>query len=351
MYGHPPLRSTVGGMLTCFYSAKHLHSPEQQLTSMAGSFGYVAPEVLKKQGHGKAVDIWSTGIITYVLLCGYSPFRADNTKALIEENTAAKIEFQTRYWNKISDQAKDFIRRLTALDPNDRPTAQEALKDPWLTAEVPVVPEGEEEHDLRIGLREHFSARGKWKSAVHSVRAAHRFSSRTSTKSSGGWMEGESEGEPRSDHGPGENANVTVTAPEDDQEKAESSEPSEAHALKGEEDASSSSPEPEPTPPVQDHAHHEPKALQPPAILVDEPQSTLTPEQQRADEEARKEREECKMPGSFHWHEEERASKPQNDQPTDGAAQTQKQESGDSKEAKHHHHGHWADLLKKLRLS
>jgi calcium/calmodulin-dependent protein kinase I len=42
-------------------SAKHLHSPEEQLHSLAGSFGYVAPEVLNKQGHGKAVDIWSTG--------------------------------------------------------------------------------------------------------------------------------------------------------------------------------------------------------------------------------------------------------------------------------------------------
>lgn len=42
-------------------SAKHLHNPEEQLHSLAGSFGYVAPEVLNKTGHGKAVDIWSTG--------------------------------------------------------------------------------------------------------------------------------------------------------------------------------------------------------------------------------------------------------------------------------------------------
>jgi serine/threonine protein kinase len=48
--------------LTCrFLSAKHLHSPDEQLHSLAGSFGYVAPEVLNKVGHGKAVDIWSTG--------------------------------------------------------------------------------------------------------------------------------------------------------------------------------------------------------------------------------------------------------------------------------------------------
>lgn len=43
------------------FSAKHLHSADEQLHSLAGSFGYVAPEVLLKQGHGKPVDIWSTG--------------------------------------------------------------------------------------------------------------------------------------------------------------------------------------------------------------------------------------------------------------------------------------------------
>ncbi|KAF9451476.1 Pkinase-domain-containing protein, partial [Macrolepiota fuliginosa MF-IS2] len=173
-----------------FGIAKHLHSSEELLTSMAGSFGYVAPEVLKKSGHGKPVDIWSTGIITYVLLCGYSPFRSDNTKALIQENSEAKIEFQTRYWKKISDQAKDFIRRLAAADPNDRPTAAEALKDPWLVGEAPAAAEGQE-YDLRVGLREHFDARGKWRSAISGLRAAHRFASRSSTKSSGGWMEDE----------------------------------------------------------------------------------------------------------------------------------------------------------------
>lgn len=166
---------------------------------MAGSFGYVAPEVLKKVGHGKPVDIWSTGIITYVLLSGYSPFRADNTKTLIQENTAAKIDFQARYWNKVSDQAKKFIRRLAAADPQDRPTAQEALHDPWMTLEG--VEEGAEEHDLSVGLKENFDPKGKWRSAIHGLTAIHRFGSgsRSSTRSSGGWMEDATEGEEKRD--------------------------------------------------------------------------------------------------------------------------------------------------------
>ena len=112
-------------------SAKHLHSPEEQLHSLAGSFGYVAPEVLNKKGHGKAVDIWSTGcvahaaprtsclilallrrIITYVMLCGYSPFRSDDMKELIRETTAAKIEFHERYWGNVSAEGAASLRLM-----------------------------------------------------------------------------------------------------------------------------------------------------------------------------------------------------------------------------------------------
>src|SRR2546421_6297672 len=52
---------------------------------ISGSFGYAAPEVMLKQGHGKAVDMWSMGVITYTLLCGYSPFRSENLTDLIDE--------------------------------------------------------------------------------------------------------------------------------------------------------------------------------------------------------------------------------------------------------------------------
>lgn len=89
--------------------------------SLAGSVGYVAPEVLLNEGHGKAVDTWSTGsvlflhhhsywaqitvrIITYVLLCGYSPFRSEDTKTLIRETTEAKIEFHEKYWKNVSKE-------------------------------------------------------------------------------------------------------------------------------------------------------------------------------------------------------------------------------------------------------
>ena len=61
-------------------------------------------------------------------------FRADNTTALAQQIADSRIEFQSPYWDPVSDQAKSFIRHLAAVDPLHRPTAQEALRDPWLTS-------------------------------------------------------------------------------------------------------------------------------------------------------------------------------------------------------------------------
>ncbi|KAG5719359.1 Calcium/calmodulin-dependent protein kinase [Termitomyces sp. T112] len=174
-----------------FGIAKHLHSPDEQLHNLAGSLGYVAPEVLNMEGHGKPVDVWSTGIITYVMLCGYTPFRSDDVKILKRETAEANIEFQDRYWKNISQQAKDFIKKLLHPDPAKRPTAAQAAKDPWLTS---FRPEGE--HDISSGLREHFDPRARWKAAIASARVLHRFNSiasRTSTSNSSGWMDSDDE--------------------------------------------------------------------------------------------------------------------------------------------------------------
>ncbi|OSX67884.1 hypothetical protein POSPLADRAFT_1072602 [Postia placenta MAD-698-R-SB12] len=233
-----------------FGIAKHLHTPGEQLTSLAGSFGYVAPEVLNKTGHGKAVDIWSTGIITYVLLCGYSPFRSDDTAELIRETTEAQVEFHERYWSN------GFVRTLLNPDPAKRPTAAQALKHhvrpispsprptrtprspsipsltpaQWLTEHTPST-----EHDLS-GLREQFSPRARWKAAINGTIALHRLGTRasgasaaTTSTSSGGWktaldsdeddedeLAGAGDGDgvrPHVPPGPGANAHVLVTPP------------------------------------------------------------------------------------------------------------------------------------------
>jgi calcium/calmodulin-dependent protein kinase I len=168
-----------------FGIAKHLQSADEQLHSLAGSFGYVAPEVLLKKGHGKPVDIWSTGVITYVLLCGYTPFRSDDLDVLIKETAAAQIEFQDRYWKNVSLEAKKFIRSLLNPNSSERPTVAQVLASPWLTTHEPSV-----EHDLSAGLRDHFDPRARWRSAIASARAIHRLQRfATQSSKSSGWQD------------------------------------------------------------------------------------------------------------------------------------------------------------------
>jgi calcium/calmodulin-dependent protein kinase I len=147
-----------------------LDSPTEVLTTMAGSFGYAAPEVMLKQGHGKAVDMWSMGVITYTLLCGYSPFRSENLADLVEECRSGRIIFHERYWKDVSKDAKDFIMSLLQAEPQRRVTSAEAVKHPWLKGE------SASDHDLLPEIRSYL-AKAKLKRGIELVRLANRIES------------------------------------------------------------------------------------------------------------------------------------------------------------------------------
>ncbi|GAB5588112.1 Calmodulin-dependent protein kinase cmk2 [Umbelopsis nana] len=163
-----------------FGIAKHLTDESTVLTTVCGSPGYVAPEVLLRKGYGKPVDLWSLG------LCGYQPFRADDRTELLDEIIHARYEFHDRYWNNVSMEARNFIKQLLTIDPSKRLTATEALKHPWMTTDAAL------DEDLLEQVRENFNPRRKFKSAVRSVQAlqrmrtgatAHRLSIQLSEKS------------------------------------------------------------------------------------------------------------------------------------------------------------------------
>lgn len=154
-------------VLADFGIAKMLDSPNEVLTTMAGSFGYAAPEVMLKQGHGKAVDMWSLGVITYTLLCGYSPFRSENLNDLVDECRNGRIIFHERYWRDVSQDAKDFILKLLQPDPHRRATSAEALKHIWLEGETA------SDHDLLPEIRK-LIAKARLKRAIDLVRLANR---------------------------------------------------------------------------------------------------------------------------------------------------------------------------------
>mmetsp|Transcript_13575 Transcript_13575/g.20464 ORF Transcript_13575/g.20464 Transcript_13575/m.20464 type:complete len:345 (+) Transcript_13575:68-1102(+) len=107
---------------------------ESYVTStLCGTPMYVAPEILKGKTnpYGPKVDIWAVGVIAYILLAGYPPFFDNDLAKLYRQIIDVDFEFDDEYWGDISDEATDFIDTLLVADPEDRPTASEALKHPW----------------------------------------------------------------------------------------------------------------------------------------------------------------------------------------------------------------------------
>ncbi|EGS19152.1 calcium/calmodulin-dependent protein kinase-like protein [Thermochaetoides thermophila DSM 1495] len=154
-------------VLADFGIAKMLGHKDELLTTMAGSLGYAAPEVMMRQAHGKPVDMWSMGIITYVLLCGYSPFRSENLQDLIDECNACNVVFHERYWRDVSDDAKDFILKLLRPRPEDRWTSEQALRHPWLTGK------SASDHNLLPEIRAYL-ARARLRRGIEMVKLANR---------------------------------------------------------------------------------------------------------------------------------------------------------------------------------
>ena len=107
------------------------------MRTMVGTPAYVAPEVLASRGSGgytPAVDLWSLGVITYVMLCGFQPFDASDTDTLFRRIRAGAYDFPEPYWTPVSPLAKDFVRALMTVDPAARLTAVQALHHPWILA-------------------------------------------------------------------------------------------------------------------------------------------------------------------------------------------------------------------------
>ncbi|XP_073842204.1 calcium/calmodulin-dependent protein kinase I [Musca autumnalis] len=103
------------------------------MATACGTPGYVAPEVLAQRPYGKAVDIWSIGVISYILLCGYPPFYDENDANLFAQILKGEFEFDSPYWDDISDSAKDFIRHLMCVSVEKRYTCKQALAHPWIS--------------------------------------------------------------------------------------------------------------------------------------------------------------------------------------------------------------------------
>ncbi|KAL5962324.1 Calcium/calmodulin-dependent protein kinase type 1 [Taenia solium] len=147
------------------FGLSRIDGSEGSLSTACGTPGYVAPEVLSaqagKKGYGKEVDCWAIGVITYILLCGYPPFYDESDQELFRQIQKAHYEFDSPYWDEISDSAKSFIRSLLQKDPAQRASCTEALAHPWIAQNAA--------RDVNIyahvseNIRRNFLVRQRWK--------------------------------------------------------------------------------------------------------------------------------------------------------------------------------------------
>ena len=95
-------------------------------------FRYVAPEILKNHPHDESSDLWSVGVILYVLMVGYPPFMEDNQKLLFRKIRMGEYQFYEEDWSGVSMQVQDLIQKLLVVDPSERWTAEQALRHEWI---------------------------------------------------------------------------------------------------------------------------------------------------------------------------------------------------------------------------
>ncbi|RDX78881.1 hypothetical protein CR513_40772, partial [Mucuna pruriens] len=107
------------------------YKPGESFCDVVGSPYYVAPEVLRKH-YGPESDVWSAGVILYILLSGVPPFWAETEPGIFRQILIGKIDFQSEPWPSISDSAKDLIRKMLDQNPKTRLTAHEVLRHPWI---------------------------------------------------------------------------------------------------------------------------------------------------------------------------------------------------------------------------
>ncbi|KAL1290547.1 CDPK-related kinase 5 [Arachis ipaensis] len=105
--------------------------PDERLNDIVGSAYYVAPEVLHRS-YSTEADVWSIGVIAYILLCGSRPFWARTESGIFRAVLKADPSFDEAPWPSLSTEAKDFVKRLLNKDPRKRISASQALSHPWI---------------------------------------------------------------------------------------------------------------------------------------------------------------------------------------------------------------------------
>lgn len=103
----------------------------RRMSGVVGTPYYVAPEVLMGREYGEKVDVWSCGVILYIMLSGTPPFYGDSAAEIFEAVIRGNLRFPSRIFRNVSPAAKDLLRKMICRDPSNRISAEQALRHPW----------------------------------------------------------------------------------------------------------------------------------------------------------------------------------------------------------------------------
>ena len=115
--------------LSDFSSARSFNS-KKKLTKKIGTSYFIAPEVLNRNYNEKC-DVWSIGVLLFILLCGKPPFWGESDKEIIEKVKTNAIDYREEEWKNVSEMGKEFVKLLLTVKPSNRPSASEALSNEW----------------------------------------------------------------------------------------------------------------------------------------------------------------------------------------------------------------------------
>ncbi|KAE8282402.1 Death-associated protein kinase 2 [Larimichthys crocea] len=156
-----------------FGLAHHFHQGEEY-RSTSGTPQYIAPEVINCDPLSTAADMWSIGVITYILLSGLSPFQDDTNEGTLRNIIAMNYEFDEQCFSMTSSMAKDFIQKLLVKDPNERMTAEECLLHPWIKPITRKQVAKRNRSSINMKNFKKFNARRKWKMSYNMVWMCNR---------------------------------------------------------------------------------------------------------------------------------------------------------------------------------
>ncbi|KAF5909167.1 death-associated protein kinase 2-like, partial [Clarias magur] len=164
---NPHIKVIDFGMAHCFLQG-------EEYKSMGGTPQYIAPEIINFQPLNTAADMWSIGVITYILLSGLSPFQGDTDEETLKNIVELKYEFDSHYFSQTSSMAKDFIQKLLVSEQSERMTAEECLIHPWIKPLTRTQIAKRNRSSINMKNFRMFNAKRKWKMSYNMVSACNR---------------------------------------------------------------------------------------------------------------------------------------------------------------------------------